>query len=44
MNFIENANIDSKKVILRLDLNVSIKDGEIVDDTKIKKSSFILRC
>ncbi len=38
MNFIENANIDNKKVILRLDLNVSIKDGEIVDDTKIKKS------
>ena len=38
MNFIENANIDNKKVILRLDLNVTIKDGQIVDDTKIKKS------
>jgi phosphoglycerate kinase len=38
MNFIENANLDNKKVILRLDLNVTIKDGNIVDDTKIVKS------
>ena len=38
MNFIENANIDNKKVILRLDLNVTIKDGNILDDTKIVKS------
>ncbi len=38
MNFVENANIDNKRVILRLDLNVTIKDGEILDDTKIKKS------
>ena len=38
MNFIENANIENKRVVLRLDLNVTIKDGEILDDTKIKKS------
>ena len=38
MNFIENANIDNKNVILRLDLNVTIKDGNILDDTKIVKS------
>lgn len=38
MEYIENINLNSKKVILRLDLNVTIKDGIIVDDTKIKKS------
>ena len=38
MNFIDNANIDNKRVVLRLDLNVTIKDGNIVDDTKIVKS------
>ena len=38
MNNIEQMNLDNKKVILRLDLNVTIKDGVIVDDTKIKKS------
>ena len=38
MKFIEDINLDNKKVILRLDLNVTIKNNEIVDDTKIKKS------
>lgn len=38
MNFIEKMDLDNKKVILRLDLNVTIKEGLIVDDTKIKKS------
>lgn len=38
MKYIENINVENKKVILRLDLNVTIKDGKIVDDTKIKKS------
>lgn len=38
MEYIENINLENKKVILRLDLNVTIKDGVIVDDTKIKKS------
>lgn len=38
MNYIENIDVQNKKVILRLDLNVTIKDGKILDDTKIKKS------
>ena len=38
MEYIEKMNLDNKKVILRLDLNVTIKDGIIIDDTKIKKS------
>ena len=38
MEFIENIDVSNKRVILRLDLNVTIKNGEIMDDTKIKKS------
>lgn len=38
MKYIEDINLENKKVILRLDLNVTIKDGNILDDTKIKKS------
>ena len=38
MEYIENIDIKNKKVILRLDLNVTIKNGEIMDDTKIVKS------
>ena len=38
MKYIEDMELDNKKVILRLDLNVTIKNNEIVDDTKIKKS------
>lgn len=38
MKFIEDINVDNKKVILRLDLNVTIKDNVILDDTKIVKS------
>ncbi len=38
MKYIEEIDITNKKVILRLDLNVTIKNGEIIDDTKIKKS------
>jgi len=38
MKFIENANIENKKVILRCDLNVTIQDNKIVDATKIKES------
>lgn len=32
-----NEELQNKRVILRLDLNVTIKDNQIVDDTKIKK-------
>ena len=38
MKYIEDIDVQNKKVILRLDLNVTIKDGAILDDTKIKKS------
>ena len=38
MKFIEDINVDNKKVILRLDLNVTIQDGKILDNTKIVKS------
>ncbi len=38
MKYIEDIDVRNKKVILRLDLNVTIKDGAIVDNTKIKKS------
>lgn len=38
MEFIEDMNLKNKKVILRLDLNVTIKDNHILDDTKIRKS------
>ena len=36
MKTIKDINIDGKKVIIRCDFNVPIKDGEIVDDTRIK--------
>lgn len=38
MKFIEDIDVENKKVILRLDLNVTIKDNVILDETRIKKS------
>lgn len=38
MRYIEDIDVENKKVILRLDLNVTIKDNVILDDTRIKKS------
>ena len=38
MEFINNVEIKNKTVILRSDLNVTIKDNKIIDDTKIIKS------
>ena len=38
MKTIEDINIKNKTVILRCDLNVTIKDGKIIDDTRIKSS------
>lgn len=38
MRYIEDIDVENKKVILRLDLNVTIKDNVIMDDTRIKKS------
>ena len=33
--FPDNLNVQNKKIILRLDLNVPLKDGVIQDDTRI---------
>ena len=33
--FPENLNVQNKKIILRLDLNVPLKDKMIIDDTRI---------
>lgn len=38
MKVINKLNVEGKKVILRCDLNVSIKDGKIVSDERIIKS------
>ena len=35
---LQNMDIDNKKVLLRLDLNVPMKDGKILDDNKIQAS------
>ena len=35
---VKDLNIDNKKIIIRCDFNVPIKDGKITDDTRIVKS------
>jgi phosphoglycerate kinase len=35
MNLLKNANVKNKKVFLRVDLDVPIKDGKIEDDTRL---------
>ena len=38
MNSIKDyRNLNQKKILLRLDLNVPLKNGFIIDDTRIKK-------
>ena len=38
MNSIKDQkNLDKKKVLLRLDLNVPLKNGSITDETRINK-------
>ena len=36
-NIKDHENLSSKRVLLRLDLNVPLKNGEIVDETRIIK-------
>ena len=38
MKYIDNIDLSNKKVIIRCDFNVPIKDGNIVDDTRIVES------
>lgn len=38
MKFIENLDIRNKRVLIRVDYNVPIENGEIVNDFRIKKS------
>ncbi len=38
MKTVEDINLNKKTVILRCDLNVTIKKGKIIDDTKIRSS------
>ena len=38
MNKIENLNLNNKIVILRCDLNVTISEGKIIDNTRIVSS------
>ena len=37
MNKIQDANIENKRVLLRLDLNVPIKDNQIIGDRRIRE-------
>ncbi len=38
MKYLSEEKIENKNVLLRCDFNVPVKDGKIIDDSKIKKS------
>ena len=33
----ENLNLNNKRVILRIDLNIPIQEGKVTDESRIKK-------
>ena len=43
MKSIKDMDIDNKKVIIRCDFNVPIKDGKIIDDTRFKDYHLLSR-
>ena len=38
MKFIEDINLTNKKILIRVDYNIPIEEGKIVNDFRIKKS------
>ena len=42
-NIKDHGNLDKKIVLLRLDLNVPLKDGIIIDETRIDKILPVLK-
>lgn len=48
MKYLSENKVENKNVLLRCDFNVPVKDGKIIDDSKIKKSlktiNYLLEC
>ena len=41
-NIKDHGNLNDKKILLRLDLNVPLKDGVVTDETRINKNLYLL--